>query len=304
MILHHYDQSPYAEKIRLVFGLKKLAWKSVIQPVIMPKPGLVPLTGGYRRIPVLQVGADVYCDTSLIAAEIERRSPSPTLSPAGGSPWGEVIVGWVDQHFFMVCVRYLLSVMADVLPDAFLQDRAGMMGMARMDRAQLKAEVPHRKTQLTAALGLLNDALSKAAYIGGEQVSFADFGVYHPLWALAGVPPAKAWVAAEFPAIAGWMERVAAVGHGEREELDIKSALAIARAAEPAPVDSASAGADPTGIVVGDTVSVTPDASGAESVVGKVVTIDPNRVVLALIGEEVGRVNVHFPRYGYVLKKA
>jgi len=52
LILHHYPTSPFAEKIRLIFGYKKLAWQSVIIPRIMPKPELTALTGGYRRTPV------------------------------------------------------------------------------------------------------------------------------------------------------------------------------------------------------------------------------------------------------------
>ena len=72
LILHHYPSSPFSEKIRLVLGYKKLPWKSVLIPNIMPKPDLMPLTGGYRKTPVLQVGADIYCDTQLIMLEIER----------------------------------------------------------------------------------------------------------------------------------------------------------------------------------------------------------------------------------------
>ena len=49
IILHHYETSPYAEKVRLGLGLKGLAWASVEIPVIMPKPDLTALTGGYRN---------------------------------------------------------------------------------------------------------------------------------------------------------------------------------------------------------------------------------------------------------------
>ena len=63
IILHHYDVSPFSEKIRKILALKKLSWRGVEQPIIAPKPKLTPLTGGYRKIPVLQIGADVYCDT-------------------------------------------------------------------------------------------------------------------------------------------------------------------------------------------------------------------------------------------------
>ena len=43
IILHHYETSPYAEKVRLGLGLKGLAWASVEIPVIMPKPDLTAL---------------------------------------------------------------------------------------------------------------------------------------------------------------------------------------------------------------------------------------------------------------------
>src|SRR5439155_485317 len=83
IILHHYDTSPYSEKVRLGLGLKGLAWASVEIPVIMPKPDLTALTGGYRKTPVLQIGADIYCDSQLIMRELERRHPSPGFYPAG-----------------------------------------------------------------------------------------------------------------------------------------------------------------------------------------------------------------------------
>lgn len=83
LILHHHYPSPFAEKIRLVFGIKRLAWSSVLIPMAMPKPDLIALTGGYRGTPVLQVGADIYCDSRLIVAEIERRYPDPPLLRSG-----------------------------------------------------------------------------------------------------------------------------------------------------------------------------------------------------------------------------
>src|SRR5271167_178323 len=76
IILHHYEISPYSEKVRIGLGLKGLAWGSVEIPVIMPKPDLTALTGGYRKTPVLQIGADIYCDSQLIMRELERRHPS------------------------------------------------------------------------------------------------------------------------------------------------------------------------------------------------------------------------------------
>ena len=66
LILHHFTISPFSEKVRLALGYKQLAWKSVLIPAIMPKPDVVALTGGYRRTPVLQVGAGgVAVDTAI-----------------------------------------------------------------------------------------------------------------------------------------------------------------------------------------------------------------------------------------------
>ena len=94
IILHHFDRSPFSEKIRVVFGHKGLSWRSVRIPQIMPKPDLMPLTGGYRRTPVMQIGADVFCDTQIIIREIERRFPvaDPVSARRGRRPLGAELV--------------------------------------------------------------------------------------------------------------------------------------------------------------------------------------------------------------------
>jgi hypothetical protein len=95
LILHHYDEAPFAEKIRLVFGIKGLSWQSVIIPAALPKPDLMPLTGGYRRTPVLQIGADVevgfldpdHAAPPVTGGKIATSSPGPTGVPGGACSW-------------------------------------------------------------------------------------------------------------------------------------------------------------------------------------------------------------------------
>jgi len=81
LILHHYAGSPFSEKVRLILGFKRLPWRSVIVPSILPKPDVVALTGGYRRTPFMQIGADIYCDTALMCRELDARKPEPPLYP-------------------------------------------------------------------------------------------------------------------------------------------------------------------------------------------------------------------------------
>src|SRR5438094_8333339 len=141
LILHHYDASPFSEKIRKIFGMKRLAWRAVEQPSMMPKPQLVPLTGGYRRIPVLQIGADVYCDTARIIREIEIRHPSPTIFPDEARGAVEIVAWWADQQLFRVAAVLVLATMGPTLPPEFRADREKMVPGLQIDA--LPAQAPH-----------------------------------------------------------------------------------------------------------------------------------------------------------------
>lgn len=116
LILHHYDFSNYAEKVRLALGYKKLAWRGVTIPPVAPKPDLTPLTGGYRRTPVLQIGADIFCDTHLILRELERRKPEPTYYPKELTAVAEMIGHWAETQLFRPMSLYVSGTNADLLP--------------------------------------------------------------------------------------------------------------------------------------------------------------------------------------------
>ena len=141
LILHHFNASPFSEKIRLVMGLKGLNWVSVTIPAIMPKPDLTPLTGGYRRTPVLQIGADIYCDTQLILREIERRHPSPTLYPNGEAGLAWMIAMWADRAFFQAGVPIIFGAEGFNVPEAFKRDREQLSGRP-FDTEQMRAASP------------------------------------------------------------------------------------------------------------------------------------------------------------------
>ncbi len=119
IILHHYASSPFSELLRLALGLKGRAWKSVTIPIMAPKPDLVPLTGGYRKTPVLQIGADIYCDTSIAIEAIEAVQPSPTLFPAPLGRAAYFSAMWTSGPLFMPSVATAMSVAARNLPQAF-----------------------------------------------------------------------------------------------------------------------------------------------------------------------------------------
>lgn len=301
LILHHFDWSPFAEKARLALGLKRVAWQSVQIPLVLPKPELMPLTGGYRKTPVLQVGADIYCDTRLIACELERRFPAPTLFPQGNRGVSLALSYWSDTAFFEPGAGLSMALNAQV-PQTVIEDRKRFFTF--MDFNQLSAEVPHLLTQLRANAALIEDQLTDGRpFLLGSAAGWADITAYFPLWM------ARTFVPSAAPLLAGnlrtteWEARVRAMGHGERTELSGAAALEIARAAAPEPGLGVAVD-DPLGLRSGERVKVTPADYGKVAVSGELVTLTLDEVAVRREERQVGVVVTHFPRIGYRIERA
>jgi glutathione S-transferase len=298
-ILHHFDSSPFSEKVRLLFGLKGLTWNSVEIPSLMPKPDYLPLTGGYRRTPSLQIGADVYCDTQVILAEIERRWPEPA-SVRGGLDWA--INLWADRLFFQATVPIIFGVLGDHVPEAFIKDREAMSGRP-FDVAAMKAAGGPLKGQWRAHAGWIEDQLaaSGTGWLNGDAAGLADIAAWMNVWFLDNaLPGASTPLTAGFVHFGDWSARVRAIGHGTRVEMPAADALALAKASTPAAAP-AHDDADPLGLPVGAAVVVMADDYGRDPVSGTLVAANRERVVLARDHEAVGTVHVHFPRAGYIV---
>lgn len=301
LILHHFDLSPFAEKARLMLGLKGLAWRSVEIPLVMPKPDLVALTGGYRKTPVLQAGADIYCDTRLIAMELERRHPRPTLFPGGRRGMSLALASWSDRAFFEPGAGLSMGTNKNGLPKEIIDDRKAFFNFMDFDR--LEADIPHLYTQLRVQAALVDDQLSDGRrYVDGDEPGLADIHAYFPLWMSRGNIATAAAMLAEFTHLDAWEARVRAWGHGQRSPLGASEALDLARSATPLP----GAGVDPAdalGLEVGTEVVVTPDDYGRVPVVGELITLVRDEVAIRRHDARAGTVVVHFPRAGYRVER-
>src|SRR5580700_10545581 len=292
-ILHHYDTSPFSEKVRLLFGIKGLAWRSVIQPTIMPKPDLVPLTGGYRRIPVMQIGADVFCDTQVIMAEILRRTGDADFARGGGF----AVNLWADRLFFQPSVAVIFG---EAVPKAFIEDREKLSGRP-FDTAAMKAAGPPMQAQWRAQAAWIDRGLGDQPFLAGPAPGLADIAAYMNVWFMAGaVPHVTDALLAGLDRANAWRARVAAIGHGQRSEMRPAQALAVARAAEPA-LYTEHDSRDPLGIAPGDAVQVVADDYGRDPIAGRLVAANPERVVIAREDPSLGRLHNHFPRAGYMI---
>jgi glutathione S-transferase len=296
ILLHQYDSSPFSEKVRVCLGIKNLPWGAVDQPVIMPKPELIPLTGGYRRIPVMQIGADIFCDSQLIVRELERRYPEPTLFPAGDAGLVHAGALWTDRSFFQAAVAVIFGGLGDKVPEAFVKDREALSGRP-FDIAAMQAAVPHMTAQLRAHAALVSQQLDDGrAFLGGGRPGLADANAYYNLWFVRSAFRPAASAFADLPRLAEWIERVRAIGHGRRTELSVEEALRIARDAEPEPAVASDDG------LIGRTVVVAADDYGRDPVEGTLVAATAYQLSLRRSDPVVGDVVVHFPRIGFTLQ--
>jgi glutathione S-transferase len=302
IILHHYWLSPFAEKVRIGLGLKGAAWKSVEIPNVMPKPDLMPLTGGYRRTPVLQIGADIFCDTQLIMLELERRLPTPAFLPRGREGEARAITMWIDRLIFGPAVGVVMSQVADKFGEEFKKDRSEFSGRS-FDPVKLKAALPIVRDQTYALLSLAEQMLGDGRkYAMGAEPSLADCALYNPVWFINRHLGAAAGPLDRLPRIAAWFERMKAIGNGKRSDMKPADALAAAKANKPAPASVDPN--DPSGLKAGQKLTVTPDDTGRVPVTGTLVGLTPDRISLARSDERAGDVVVHFPRAGFFVAAA
>lgn len=311
LILHHYPTSPFSEKIRLILGHKKLAWKSVQIPSIMPKPDVLALTGGYRKTPVLQVGADIYCDSALICDVLEHVQPEPALYPAHLKGVSRILAQWADSTLFWAAMAYNLQprgaaqMFAQAPPDvakAFGEDRKAMaVNMTRLRPAD--ATSAYR-----SYLRRIAHMAEEHDFLFGMEPCVADFAAYHPLWFTRTRVPVLADILNITPAVTEWMDRMQEIGHGLPEKFSSGDAIEVASKAEPRPaggnllIDSAFQ--DDHGIALGSRVTVTAESFGPEPTEGELVAATRTHYSLRREDPRAGTVHVHFPRIGYALKKA
>lgn len=303
IIFHHYPTSPFSEKIRLIFGIKKLSWRSVEIPNMMPKPDLLPLTGGYRKTPVMQIGADIFCDTQVIARALERRFPEPSILPHGkGLPYG--LGFWADRLFFMPTVAIIFGEIGDMVPEAFKKDRAAMSGGTFSTEA-LKAAAPFARDQFRAHLSFIAEQLADGrAFLQGAEPTLADVHAMMNVWFLksALAPVAKTFLE-EFPKLSAWYTRLRDIGHGTVTALDAREALEIAKRASPEAKVSTDPH-DPNGRKAGDKVTVSADDYGRDPIAGEIVFSNAHEIAIRRIDPQVGDVVVHFPRAGFNVASA
>jgi glutathione S-transferase len=307
-ILHHYATSPFSEKVRLVLGMKGLRWRSVTVPAIMPKPDVVALTGGYRRTPFLQIGADVYCDTALIARVLDRVAPAPSLFPYGDRLEGRAMSHFADHVLFNITVPvgfqpngmmklFHPEMSAETLA-AFGKDRAAMRQGGTVRRGPLN----ECRANMAQLLPGIEAQLGARPFLLGASASECDFALYHVLWPVWKVPSTRTLLE-PYPKTIAFIERMSEFGKAKpAAEISREEALQVAKKSKAAAIQRPEA-VDIDGVALGDVVQVMPIDYGLDPVKGELAHCSVDEIVVWRTDPRAGTVAVHFPRLGYQLAK-
>jgi len=302
LILHHYPQSPVAHKVRMALGIAGASWQSVEIPRLPPKPLLVPLTAGYRRTPVLQIGADIYCDSQNIALAIDQSNPPHSLFPDYTYGMAMMISNWAETTLFDLSVRLILTHALGKVPEDFIRDRGSLYFEPNWTEASLRAALPSVMHELRASLGFVEAhlAATDGTYLNGQKPCYGDAALGYICWFLRGRWDGGGTLLANYPALSALEAALDRLGDGQPQDMDAEAALAIATAAMPQSpigiIDGASS------LAIGQTVMIRPKGETADpDVVGTLRYCDGMRISIDHRHEQVGHVAVHFPVVGYVM---
>ena len=295
-ILYHYPMSPYSEKVRLAMGLNNQAWTSVVVPAQPPRRSLDDLVGGYRRIPVLQIGAQFYCDSQLAFEAL-----SGTHSDVGAlDADDEALRRWAEEEIFFAVIaaapplkvlKYLLGQLGLVGIARFVRDRSRMMRDATVTV----------KASAVAAAGIaeyvfhVDRLLSARPYLSGSHPGYLDLCCYHPLWMALAVDQGGA---ADWPLrVQEWITHMGELSHGAAASASRRS---IAEAITSDQVEISGEVSMPHHY--GETVAVAPLDYARDETIGELIMLNDERIVIRRRFDTEHPIYLHFPRRGFEIR--
>jgi len=301
-ILHHYELSPFARKVRAVLGYKNIAWQSCLQSRVPPRPELSVMTGAFRRIPVMQMGADLFCDSNLSLRVLEQGYPSPTIRPASDM-LSQPLSQWFEPRMFTVFSALRFRHPDDVKGvfasqeerNDFVRDRAPFMAPMQ-DISKNPENAPTAAAHARIYVQWIEDRLAETrAFLQGDKPTHADFSAWHPLnWIKA--QSAQRDLLSGFDRVWEWVERIAAFGEGPHSQISATALSAARQASHSFNLPNSPGPGDPA---PGARVRVSPADYGTDAVEGDLLSIGLDHVSIRRETPETGAIALHFPRWGY-----
>ena len=149
-------QNVYVQSKRLTISLTRQK-----QPPVMPRPDLQKIGVNYRRIPVMSVGRDVYCDTRIILRKLEELFPEGRLGASEGDQQvlERLLEAWTIESGIFNRASQLIPADMPLLKDpVFQKDREDLSGRSWSKESILKSR-PEALSVIRSAFKLLETTL-------------------------------------------------------------------------------------------------------------------------------------------------
>jgi len=302
IILHHYEFSTFSEKVRIALGIKQATWQSVDIPGLPPRPLLSPLTGGYRRAPVMQIGADIYCDTHVILAALDRLFPQKPLVNTPHEGLARAIGFAWEREMWIPSIGVLVHYIGEHIPPEFLKDRKESYLGVDISKDAMAPQFAAHTQFVRAQIAWLARALIGRQFLFGDHVSAADLACWQTIFLLRKNCPPEVDTLLGLAPLNDWYQRILAFGHGTSSPLSPEDAFEIAKTSTPQAISHLPANGDPDGLNDGTMVTVTPEDNAKVPVTGQLLATDAFEIVIRHRDAQAGDLNVHFPRLGYTVQ--
>ncbi|KAF8528932.1 hypothetical protein BU17DRAFT_80078 [Hysterangium stoloniferum] len=323
VILYRYDGSPFSNKIENILLLKRITFFTVDVSRVLPRPELSDLLGvSYRRIPILAIGNDVYCDTTIIAAALERRFPPGdgygTIFPPLKHASTSVDKGLQKAFATFYCDRVLFSLSTgslpwDALPQSFLDDRRALIGTS-IDVQANTSRRPIVHSSLSSHLDFFEEQLSDGREWLFNTVApgLSDISLH---FILAWIQPfpgiSDVFDKTKFPKTLSWLDRCEETIKQKRmvgpAPEKLTGQIAAQQIISAKWEDLSEIGFDAIegsrlSVKPGSVISVIPDDYGrSHPTEGRLIGLNREEIVVETKGSLGGVVKVHFPRLGFLI---
>ncbi|EXJ83913.1 hypothetical protein A1O1_07542 [Capronia coronata CBS 617.96] len=279
----------------------------------MPRPDLKAIGVNYRRIPVMTIGRDIYCDSRIILRKLEEMFPDGALgaTTAEGKAIQKFLEIWTVEAGLFVRASQLIPTSMPLLNDPkFTSDREDYSGRS-WSKEKIAANRPEALAAIRNAFKFLESTLladGRNWVLKTDKPTLADIEAiwtFDWLNGLKGALPRELISEKSYPKVFAWIAR-------------FNNALRAAKAQAPkaASLDGSTAAdrilkasfaeenlqfdpTDPLGLQEGAEVEVFPTDSGSRHRDrGKLIALTGDEVVLSaqVKGTEV---RLHFPRTGF-----
>jgi glutathione S-transferase len=264
------------------------------------------MTGGIRRIPVLQIGADLICDSNLAVRVVEQLFPRPALTlsrfdHAVSRLWEPRQMIYLGPLRFRNRADIASGFSSEAELIAFRADRAPFMAPAT-DISKSAEFAPSALAHVRQQAQWIEDGLADSVFLGGATPSHADFSGFHGFWWLKPAS-ARADLFGDYSRLWSWVDRMEAL-QAQAEATPISQAETVEQARSAQPTLALPNSPLPMDPKPGSRVSIVSDDYGKDPVEGDLISIGPDHMTIRRETAEAGALQVHFPRWGYRIRPA